>query len=176
MIQEFCPQDAYNSIVCYTDSDHAGCLFTRKSTSGLVCMAGKHCLKTSSTVQSTITLSSGESEFYSIVKAASAGLGLRALYAEWHIAVSVVVKSDSSAARGMCSRRGLGKTRHVQTRYLWVQQQVKSKEIDLRSVSTHENLSDVCTKPVSRELCQRHMKTIGQRIQDGRSESANHVL
>ena len=51
VIQEFCPQDAYNSIVCYTDSDHAGCLFTRKSTSGVVCMAGKHWLKTSSTVQ-----------------------------------------------------------------------------------------------------------------------------
>lgn len=33
VVQEFCPQEAHDSIVCYTDSDHAGCLFTRKSTS-----------------------------------------------------------------------------------------------------------------------------------------------
>ena len=132
----------------------------------------------SSTVQSTIALSSGESEFYSIVKAASTGLGLRALYEEWHIPVKVIVRfdSDSSAARGMCSRRGLGKTRHVQIRFLWVQQKVKDKEIDLRAVSTHDNLSDVCTKPVSQNLCSKHMKALGQYVREGRSVAAKQNL
>ena len=105
-----------------------------------------------------------------------AGLGLRALYQEWYIPVQVVVRSDSSAARGMCSRRGLGKTRHIQTRFLWVQQQVKNKDIDLRAVSTHDNLSDVCTKPVSHDLCYKHMQAKGQKVQQGRSTTAKHNL
>ena len=75
-------------------------LVLRTATMPVVCslervQAGRHCLKSSSTVQSTIALSSGESEFYLIVKAASAGLGLRALYHEWRIPVKVVVRSDS---------------------------------------------------------------------------------
>ena len=124
VVQEFRPQEWDGNIVCFTDSDHAGCTFTRKSTSGIVCMVGGHCIKGSSTVQSTIALSSGESEYYSIVKASATALGMRAMYADWGIKAKCVVRSDSSAARGICNRRGLGKTRHIQYRFLWVQHQV----------------------------------------------------
>ena len=72
--------------------------------------------------QSTIALNSGESKFYSmIVSGAASGMGLQALYNEWKVKVECKVLTDSSAARGMCNRRGLsGKTGHVQTRYLIV--------------------------------------------------------
>ena len=60
----FRPQQMFTKLRCYVDSDHAGCLITRRSTSGLILMAGRHCIKSSSTLQSTISLSSGESEFY----------------------------------------------------------------------------------------------------------------
>ena len=42
-------------------------------------MHGSHCIKHSSNVQTTISLSSGESEFYAIVKAAAVGLSQQAL-------------------------------------------------------------------------------------------------
>ena len=106
----------------YCDSDHAGCLLTRKSTSGIVCMAGRHCVKHASKLQSTIALSSGESEYYVAVKAAALGLSQKALLADWGIKVSITALSDSSAARGTASRSGLGKLRHVQTRFLWLQE------------------------------------------------------
>ena len=38
----------------------------------------------------------------------------------------VEVESDSSAAVGMCSRLGTGRVRHIQTRFLWIQEAVKS--------------------------------------------------
>ena len=47
---------------CYCDSDWAGCLRTRKSTSGGVLTWGGSVLKSWSTTQSTIALSSGEAE------------------------------------------------------------------------------------------------------------------
>ena len=45
------------------DSDHAGCLKTRKSTTGMVLMRDALCLKLFSHTQSTISLSNGESKY-----------------------------------------------------------------------------------------------------------------
>ena len=111
------------------DSDHAGCLFTRRSTSGVATLLGKHCVKNTSNFQSTIGLSSGESEFYTLVKSIAAGLGTQSLLADWHVNLEVVIESDSSAALGIAGRHGLGSVRHVQTRYLWVQERVARKEV-----------------------------------------------
>ena len=59
-----------------------------------------------------------------------------ALLEQWDLKVDAVVSSDSSAARGTCSRRGLGKLRHVQTRYLWVQERVQRNDISIEAVGT----------------------------------------
>ena len=63
----------------YSDSNWAGCLKTRKSTQGGVCIFGSHCIRSWSSTQSIIALSSGEAEFYGVVKAASVALGLKSM-------------------------------------------------------------------------------------------------
>ena len=65
----------YKSIRTYCDSDFGGCLTTRKSITGLRLIVGQHCLKHSSNLQSTVSLSSGEAEYYALIKASSAGMG-----------------------------------------------------------------------------------------------------
>ena len=172
VVQHFKPQRMYKSIRAYCDSDFGGCLTTRKSTTGLCLMVGQHCLKHSSNLQSTVSLSSGEAEYYALIKASSAGMGMRAMFEEWGISLDIKVLSDSSAARGTVSRRGLGKTRHIQTRYLWVQEKVVNKDILIEPVSTVQNISDLCTKPLSEEPCVRHMKTMGFEFTAGRSGTA----
>jgi len=113
VVQRFRPQKMFNVIRVYCDSDHAGDLKTRKSTTGLVCMLGQHCVKHSSNLQSTISLSSGESEFYALVKAGAAGLGLKAMLDEWLVPCDLVLLSDSSAARGIAARKGLPRHSNV---------------------------------------------------------------
>ena len=108
-------------LTIFTDSDHAGCKLTRKSTSGVVAMLGGHCIKTSSATQSTIGLSSPESEYYALVKGSSIGLGLQAVLADANTEVEVEVRCDASSGISLANRRGLGRARHVSTRYLWVQ-------------------------------------------------------
>ena len=66
----------------YSDTDWAGCPRTRKSTSGGCVMLGQHCLKSWSSTQPSISLSSGEAEFYGLVKASGVGLGFQALLAD----------------------------------------------------------------------------------------------
>lgn len=175
IVQHFRPQRMYAQLRGLCDSDHAGCLRTRKSTSGLILMAGQHCLKTSSTLQTTIALSSGESEYYSIVKCAAMVIGAQAMFKEWGIDLSCKILTDSSAAKGMSSRRGLGRTRHVHTRYLWVQERIAENQIQLEKISTHDNMSDLGTKALSKELKDKFMSRIGQHVCEGKSKAAKAV-
>ena len=63
----------------YSDTDWAGCQKTRKSTSGGGLVLGSHLIKSWSSTQNLVSLSSGEAEFYGVVKAAGMGLGYQAL-------------------------------------------------------------------------------------------------
>ena len=63
----------------WSDADFAGCRNERKSTSGAVILLGSHSLKSWSLTQKVIALSSGEAEYYGLVKSGSQGLGIRAL-------------------------------------------------------------------------------------------------
>ena len=68
--QEIVPKQ----ITCYTNSNFAGCLQSRKSTSSCKIFYGKHLLNSTSTTQAVVSLSSAEAEFYAAVKAAAAEL------------------------------------------------------------------------------------------------------
>ena len=78
-------------------------------------MFGSHVIKTWFSTQPSISLSSGEAEYYGVVKAAGLALGQQSLMRDLGISARVRVWTDSSAAIGICGRSGLGKLRHVQT-------------------------------------------------------------
>ncbi len=88
-------QELPKKMVTWSDTDFARCGRTRMSTSGF----GSHCLKTYSQTQDTIALSSGESEFYGIVKAATMGLGMKSLFGDLGLEIGVQVNTDTSVAR-----------------------------------------------------------------------------
>ncbi len=50
-------------------------------------MFGKHCMKTYSQTQDAITLSSGESDFLGIAKAAAMGLGMKGMMEDLGVGV-----------------------------------------------------------------------------------------
>ena len=106
-------QELPSHIEIYVDTDFAGCSKTRKSTSGGVAKYGEHLLKTWSTTQSVIALSSGEAEYYGLVKGASQGLGLKAMLQEAGVVTKVVIKTDASAAKGIALRRGTVSYTHL---------------------------------------------------------------
>ena len=109
------------TLVVEGDSDHAGCIRTRKSTTGGIVRWGGHVLKWWSKTQPTLALSSGEAELAAIVRSTSEGLGMQAMMEEFGIKVDLVVKSDAIAAIGIVKRQGLGRVRHLAVADLWVQ-------------------------------------------------------
>ncbi len=90
MITKFMYQEE-SELTVTTDTDFAGCGKTRKSTSGGVLMLGSHLLKSWSSTQAVIALSSGEAEYYGMVKGASVALGCKAMLSEIGVDVNIVM-------------------------------------------------------------------------------------
>ena len=121
-------------------------------------MAGRHVIKTWSSTQQVVALSSGEAELYALMKVAVQVKGIMSMYLDYGIKLAGAVYSDANAAIGIVHREGLGRTRHIDVSYLWIQQEVKSKKLDIRKVNTHENPADILTKGVTWEVLRRHMQ------------------
>ena len=83
-------------------------------------MLGQHLIGSWSSTQVVIALSSGEPEYYGLVRGSSIGLGIRSMLRDMGVQSRVRVYTDASAARGIASRRGLGKVRHIEVHQLWV--------------------------------------------------------
>jgi hypothetical protein len=158
VIWKFAWQEGEPELTLYSDSDWAGCRRTRRSTSGGAVKLGGHCVKTWSSTQAPIALSSAEAEYYAMVEACTRAMGLRTMLCEIGVKTSgpIFLYSDSSAARSFASRRGLGRMRHMEVRHLWLQSAVAGQEVLVRRVSGDDNPADLLTKYLSvREVCCR---------------------
>ena len=65
----------------------------------------------------------------------------------WDTKIRLLV--DSSAAKSIASRTGLGKLRHLEIKLLWLQEPVRRKKVGLNKVRGDINPADVLTKPKS---------------------------
>ena len=131
-------------------------------------MHGSHCLKSWSSTQSVIAGSSGEAEYYGIVKGGSNSLGMRSLMNDLGVTVRIHIKSDASAAIGIASRRGLGKIRHLEVSQVWLQQRVANEELKIDKVKEADNIADALTKHVGVEDMEMHMEGVGLEHRSGR--------
>ena len=73
------------------------------STFGGAVILGRQTIKHCSSTQPSVTLSSGEAEFYGVVRGASQGLGYQALLQDLGLELPLRVWTDSSAAFEICS-------------------------------------------------------------------------
>ena len=83
--------------------------------------------------------------------------------------VEILVHTDAEAAKGIASRMGLGKTRHIDVHYLWVQERVRSGDLILQKVKGTENPADLMTKHLSAPEIHKYMVKFGFEYRDGRA-------
>ncbi len=156
----------------FSDSDFAGCVASRLSTSGGAALLGAHLLKHWASTQKKITLSSGEAELGAMVKGFSEVLGLQSVARDLGVDLRPEVHADSSAAIGICNRSGIGKVRHLAVAQLWVQDLVRSKRCRLFKVLGTENPADLMTKPLARAEIDGHLARLGLTRASGRAQTA----
>ena len=112
-------------------------------------MIGSHCVKTWSSTQGAIALSSAEAEFYGMVEAVIKAKGLISLAKELgflDLRNTVHIKADSSAAKSFVSRQGLGRMKHIEIRDLWLQKEVRDGKVEVCKIAGDSNPADLMTK------------------------------
>ena len=164
-----------SDITVLTDSDWAGCVKTRKSTSGGVVMRGIHTIKHWSTTQSTVALSSAEAELIALVRGGSEALGARSLLQDFGSNAGIDLGVDASATIGVVRRNGVGRVRHLDVRYLWLQEKIGTGEFRIRKVLGTENPADLMTKHLSRDAAHSALAALNTWFQEGRATAAPNI-
>jgi len=130
-------------------STHAGCEFV-----------GSHLIESWVATDQVRALSTAEAELYGIVDGSARGIMTRTLHEELGVVWPIEVGSDSSAAISISSKAGVGKTRHIELRWLWVQDAVRTKLVKLKKIDGATNVSDMGTKPLEPKRHQELMKQL----------------
>ena len=174
-------QEEGQSVLVYTDSDWAGCRRTRKSSSGGLLMLGSHCIKAWCSTQGALALSSAEAEYYSLVEGVLRARGLQNIGKEIGMdgtgeSVKLKVKIDSSAAKAFVSKRGSGKMRHMEVKWLWLQEEVRKGRVEVGKVRGDSNPADLMTKYLNvREIAER-LSNMSIRLEERNEKEVQEVV
>lgn len=150
------------SVHGYCDADWAKDRHNWNSTSGLAYLVGCGPISSKSRKQQTVSLSSTEAEYKSLLDSCWEAVWLRNLLAELHLcpAAAIPLHIDNKGAEVLAKNPSHHScTKHIHTRYHFVQECVNRQEISIRHVKTADMLPDLLTKPLEKTLllCQRQM-------------------
>ena len=155
-------------LVAWTDSDWAGDVDSRKSTSGGAIVYRGATIMHWSKAQSNVALSSAEAELNACVKGLSELLGLFNLVSEvLRIVPSLKLCTDASACRGMLLRHGAGKVNHLSVKQLWSQEVVQNFGVQIDRVARANNPADLLTHSVSFPVAESQLARLSV-FRDGR--------
>ncbi|CAK0838302.1 unnamed protein product [Prorocentrum cordatum] len=154
----------------FSDSDFAGCLETRKSTSCGVFQLGDHMIRVFSATQGSEALSSGEAEWYALVHTASCGIGLVSLARDMGYELELCLAGDATAASGIAHRRGAGRIRHIETNTLWLQRHVTERRVILSKTLGKVNVADLGTKHLAQNELDEMLGLLGFFVAAGKSD------
>ena len=148
-------------LAAFTDSDWAGCKETQKSSSAGVLILEGHILEAYTRKQKVIAKSSAEAELYAAVLGASEATGVQSLMRDLGFAVKAVLNIDTKATEHILHRHGIGKLKHTDVAYLWVQDEIRSQRLRVHRVRSEENVADLGTKPLSKAVIAKHCLALG---------------
>ena len=137
----------------YSDSDLAGDVDDRKSTSGSVFLLGNSLVTWVSQKQRVVALSSCEAEYIASANAACQGIWLSRLLGELlgiqapKVRLLVDNKSAIALSKNPVHHE---RSKHIDTKYHFVRDCVDRGEVDIDHVSTGEQLADILTKALGR--------------------------
>ena len=141
------------------DADWAGDRQSRKSVSGGMILHGKHLIKAWTKQQRIVAASTAEAELYAGNRAATESMGVQAFAKDLGRVVPIRLHIDN-AALSMISRTGLGKAKHIEIQYLWLQEAVRHNKLTVEKIPLETNSSDLGTKHLTSERSEMLMKLV----------------
>ena len=111
-----------------------------------------------------------------MVSATSDGLGAKAMGLDSGHALDVGLHVDASAAIGVAQRKGLGRTRHLDTQRLWIQDAVRSQRVSILKVPGSENPADCMTKHLYPKALNTMIAKMSLVVLEGRATLAPRLI
>ncbi|CAL9017202.1 unnamed protein product [Prunus brigantina] len=136
----------------FTDADWAGCPIDRRSTSGWCIYLGHNLISWSAKKQPTVSRSSTEAEYRGIAMTAAELIYLSKLFKDIGFQLSSVplLWCDNQSAIHLASNPVFSaRTKHVEVDYHFTRELVQHGFLQIRFVSSANQLADIFTKPLS---------------------------
>ena len=99
-----------------------------------------------------------------MTRGAAYALGTQSFFRDVGRELSIWLHTDSLRAKSFALRRGVGNMRHIQTRYLWLQERTSVKHLKLARIDGTDNPADVMTKSLVSPLLNKDCEVGGQRF------------
>ncbi|GJX08225.1 retrovirus-related pol polyprotein from transposon TNT 1-94 [Tanacetum coccineum] len=142
------PKDSGFELTAFSDADHAGCLDTRKSTSGGIQFLGDKLVSWMSKKQDCTAMSSAEAEYVALSASCAQVMWMRTQLKDYGFNYNKIpLYCDSQSAIAIsCNPVQHSRTKHIHTRYHFIKEQVENGIIELYFVRTEYQLADMFTK------------------------------
>ncbi len=100
-----------------------------------------------------------EAELYAAAYGLVEGIGAQSIMEDLGCTTQLHLGVDSSAAAGL-----MGKAKHVDTQWLWVQQEIRRTKVFLKKIPGASNAADLMTKALSQAVIDEHMKRLNYKF------------
>jgi len=148
-------------IEMYTDSSWANGE-NRKSVGGHIIYVNRNVVLFKSKQQSLVCLSSTEAEFLSLSAGVQDMLWIQNILRELKVQVlkSIIYCDNQAAIRMSLTQSSTARTKHLDIKLQFIKEVLARKTITLNYVSTEQNVGDIFTKGLPRQLFERLRETI----------------
>nr|GEU28805.1 hypothetical protein [Tanacetum cinerariifolium] len=160
------PKDTGFELTSFLNSNHTGCLDSRKSTSGGIQFLGGDKLVTwSSKKQDCTSMSSAEAEYVSLSACCAQVLWIRTHLTDYGFHFyKIPMYYDSKAALAIsCNLVQHSRTKHIDVRYHFIKEKDEKGIIELFFVKTEYQLADLFTKALSKDRFKYLVRRLGMR-------------
>ena len=142
----------------FSDADWAGSVDDRRSTSGFVIFYGGNRVSWSARKQATVSRSSTEAEYKSLANATAEIIWFQSLLQELGVSQrqTPVLWCDNLGATYLSANPVFhARTKHIEIDFHFVRERVAEKALQIRFVSTNDQLADGLTKPITAQQLRR---------------------
>ncbi|XP_043809735.1 secreted RxLR effector protein 161-like [Manihot esculenta] len=151
-------------LIGYCDSDLAGDIDDRKSTSGVIYFLGSNPITWFSQKQKVVALSSCEAEYVAATAGACQGVWIERFLSELRGQQDkkTLLRIDNRSAIALTKNRvHHSRSKHIDVKYHFLRDCVQNGDIEVEYVKTEEQCADILTKPLSWDKFEKRRIMIG---------------